>query len=193
MISQCGFAGGSAVKDLPASAGDAGSIPGSERSPGEGNDNPLQYSCRVNPRGRGAWWLQSMGSQRVGHNLGTKQQRQHLRDHLKIKTQTFSFVSRVALGFSFTPYIVLSLLPCLHSQQNALFKVLSFLYRLIPWPSDGAPSVELQQSGFLKGSSGLGTTLSIKYTSVTFLHSLEENVNSSMDNAHRLPCNGLVP
>ena len=60
----------------------------------------------------------------------------------------------------------------------------SFLYQLIRWPSDGAPSMELQQSGFLKGSSGLGTILSIKYTSVTFLLSLEENVNSSMDNAH---------
>lgn len=63
----------------------------------------------------------------------------------------------------------------------------SFLYQLIRWPSDGAPSMELQQSGFLKGSSGLGTILSIKYTSVTFLHSLEENVNSSMDNAHHPP------
>lgn len=63
----------------------------------------------------------------------------------------------------------------------------SFLYQLIRRPSDGAPSMELQQSGFLKGSSGLGTILSIKYTSVTFLHSLEENVNSSMDNAHHPP------
>ena len=44
------------VKDLPASAGDArdvGSIPGSGRSPGEGNDNPLQYSCLENPMGGG--------------------------------------------------------------------------------------------------------------------------------------------
>ena len=60
--------------------------------------------------------LQSMGSQRVGHNLGTKQQWQHLCDHIKIKIQIFPLVSRVALAFSFTPYVVLSLLPCLHSQ-----------------------------------------------------------------------------
>ena len=33
-----------------------GSIPGSERSPGEGNGNPLQYSCLENPMDRGAWW-----------------------------------------------------------------------------------------------------------------------------------------
>ena len=37
-------------------AGDSGSIPGSERSPGEGNGNPLQYSCLENSMERGAWW-----------------------------------------------------------------------------------------------------------------------------------------
>ena len=36
-------------------AGDLGSIPGLERSPGEGNDNPLQYSCLENPMDRGSW------------------------------------------------------------------------------------------------------------------------------------------
>ena len=44
------------VKNSPANAGDAGSIPGSGRSPGEGNDNPLQYSCLENSMDRGAWW-----------------------------------------------------------------------------------------------------------------------------------------
>ena len=43
------------VKNLPANAGDAGSIPGSGRSHGEGNGNPLQYSCLENPINRGAW------------------------------------------------------------------------------------------------------------------------------------------
>ena len=46
------------VKNLPASAGhirDVGSIPGSGRSPGGGNGNPLQYSCLENPTDRGAW------------------------------------------------------------------------------------------------------------------------------------------
>ena len=37
-------------------AGDAGSIPGSERSPGGGHGNPLRYSCLENPMNRGAWW-----------------------------------------------------------------------------------------------------------------------------------------
>ena len=48
------------VKNLPATAGevrDAGSIPGSGRSPGGGHVNPLQYSCLENPMDRGAWWV----------------------------------------------------------------------------------------------------------------------------------------
>ena len=48
------FPGGSVVKNLPVNAGDTGSIPGSGRSPGEGNGNPLQYSCLGNSMDRGA-------------------------------------------------------------------------------------------------------------------------------------------
>ena len=44
------------AKHLPASAGDVGLIPESQRSPGEGNSNPLQYSCLGNPMDRGALW-----------------------------------------------------------------------------------------------------------------------------------------
>ena len=48
---------------------DAGSIPGSGRTPGGGHGNPLQYSCLENPMDRGAWQaIQSMGLQRVGHD-----------------------------------------------------------------------------------------------------------------------------
>ena len=43
------------VKNPPANAGDMGLIPGSGRSPGEGNGNSVQYSCLENPMGRGAW------------------------------------------------------------------------------------------------------------------------------------------
>ena len=50
-----GFQGGSLVKNPLASAGDTGSIPGLGRSSGEGNGNPLQYSCLGNPMDRGAW------------------------------------------------------------------------------------------------------------------------------------------
>ena len=66
------------VKNPPASAGDLGLIPGSGRSSGEGNGNPLQYSCLGNPRTEEPGGLQSRGSQRIGHNLATKQQQIHL-------------------------------------------------------------------------------------------------------------------
>ena len=51
-----GFSGGSDSKESACNAGHWDSIPGLERSPGEGNGNPLQYSCLENPLDRGAWW-----------------------------------------------------------------------------------------------------------------------------------------
>ena len=51
-----GFPSGSVVKNPPANAGDMGLILVSERSSGEGNGNPLQYSCLENPMDRGARW-----------------------------------------------------------------------------------------------------------------------------------------
>ena len=54
---QLGFAGGSEGKKFACSAGDLGSIPGSKRSPREGNGYPLRYSCLENSMDRGAWWV----------------------------------------------------------------------------------------------------------------------------------------
>ena len=56
-----GFPGGSEAKESACNAGDEGSIPESERSPGEGNGNPLQYSCLENPMDRGAWQARAHG------------------------------------------------------------------------------------------------------------------------------------
>ena len=59
------------VKNPLANAGDirdVGLNPGLGRSPGGGHDNPLQYSCLENPRTEQPGGLQSMGSQRVGHD-----------------------------------------------------------------------------------------------------------------------------
>ena len=59
------------VKNPSAKAGgtrDMGLIPELGRSPGGGNGNLLGYPCLQNLMGRGVWWLQSLGSQRVGHN-----------------------------------------------------------------------------------------------------------------------------
>ena len=50
-----GFSGGLVLKNPPANAGDVGLIPGSERSPGVGNGNPLQYYCLGKSMDRGAW------------------------------------------------------------------------------------------------------------------------------------------
>ena len=60
--------GGSLVKNLPANRGDAGSIPGSRRYPGEGNGNSLQYSCLEYSMDRRAWWATV---HRVGKNSDT--------------------------------------------------------------------------------------------------------------------------
>jgi len=49
------------VKNPPPSSGDMSLIPGSRRSPGEGNGNPLPYSCLGNPMDRGAWWATVRG------------------------------------------------------------------------------------------------------------------------------------
>ena len=56
LVSFRGFPGGSEVKVSARNAGDMGLIPGSGRSPGEGNGNPLQCSCLENPMDGGAWW-----------------------------------------------------------------------------------------------------------------------------------------
>ena len=51
-----GFPGGLEDRASACNEGDPGSIPGFGRSPGEGNGNPLQYSCLENPMDRAAWW-----------------------------------------------------------------------------------------------------------------------------------------
>ena len=67
------FPGGSMIKNMPAKAEDSGLIPGSEKSLGIGNGNPLQYSFLGNPMDTGPGGLQFMRPQGVGHDLATKQ------------------------------------------------------------------------------------------------------------------------
>ena len=78
------FPGGSDGKESTCNAEDLGSISGSGRSPGEGNGNPLQYSCLGNPMDRGAWWA-------IVHEV-TKSQTQ------LTNTSTFHIWTRVLLG-----------------------------------------------------------------------------------------------
>ena len=73
---QLGFSGGSDGKESDYNTGDAGLIPGSGRSPGQGNGHPLQYSCLENPLDQGTWRATVHGgvvvgevvAQRVRHN-----------------------------------------------------------------------------------------------------------------------------
>ena len=60
-------------KESACNTGDPGLIPGSGRSPGEGNGNPLQYSCLENPMDRGAWQTTVHGVPRARRNLATKE------------------------------------------------------------------------------------------------------------------------
>ena len=77
-----GFLGGTVVRNPPASAGDArdaGSIPGSGRTPGEGNKNPLQYSCLEISMDRGIWWATA--------HVVTKSQTRWVAEHTKLYRQ----------------------------------------------------------------------------------------------------------
>ena len=59
------------VKNPPANAGDAGLVPEAGISPGEGNGNPLQYSCLENPKDRRAWWAMVHGAAKSQTRLST--------------------------------------------------------------------------------------------------------------------------
>ena len=67
-----GLPGSSVGKESACNVGDLGFIPGSGRSPGEGNDYSLQYSHLENSMDRGTWWALVHGAAKVGHDLVTK-------------------------------------------------------------------------------------------------------------------------
>ena len=77
-----GFPGGSGDKESVCKAGRLGSSSGLGRCPGEGNGNPLQYSCLKNSMHRRPWQATVHGSQRVGHNLATNTTMQPLTGYI---------------------------------------------------------------------------------------------------------------
>ena len=83
-----GFSGGSAVKNLPVNAGDAGSIPWVGKIPGGGNGNALQYSCLGNSMNRGAWWATVHGITESRTGLSTHQS---IREEPKPDSSNFCF------------------------------------------------------------------------------------------------------
>ena len=76
------FPGGSDGKESTCNEEDSGSIPGS----GEGNDNPLQYSCLENPMDRGAWWATVLG---VSESDRTEPAHMYTRTHARIIMDAF--------------------------------------------------------------------------------------------------------
>ena len=97
--------GGSEVKASACYAGDLGSIPGSGRFPGEGNGNPLQYSCLENPMDGGAWWA-------TVHGVAKSQTR--LSDFIH------SLHSHLTESFPFADPFYLALISTLPSQPQPL-------------------------------------------------------------------------
>ena len=79
------FPGGSELKASTCNEGDLDSIPGFRRSPGEGNGNPLQYSCLENPMDRGSWWS-------IVHRVAKS------RTQLSNFTFTFMFIAALFMG-----------------------------------------------------------------------------------------------
>ena len=78
------FPGGSDGKESTCNVGDPSSIPGSGRPPGEGNGNPLQYSCLENPMDQGAWWATVHGVAKSQTRLNDFTSL-HLYDHFVLK------------------------------------------------------------------------------------------------------------
>ena len=90
-----GFPGSSDGNESACNAGDLGLIPGSGRSPEEGNGNPLQYSCLENPHGqRSLGGLQAIGSQRVRHDRATETSKGNENSHILL------YLIRTELGIS---------------------------------------------------------------------------------------------
>ena len=75
-------------KESACQAGDMGLIPRSGRSPGEGNSNPLQYSFLGNPMDRGAWRLQSMGSQKESDTTKWLNNNKYTNTHIESSVST---------------------------------------------------------------------------------------------------------
>ena len=70
------------VKNPPANAGDTGLIPDPGRFPGEGNGNPLRYSCLGNPMDIGAWWATARGVERIRHE--SERSNTHTHTHVNL-------------------------------------------------------------------------------------------------------------
>ena len=100
LANQWAFPGGSVVKNPLASTGDLNSIPRLGRAPGEGNGNPLQYSCLENPMNRGVWWATVHGVTKKGDTT----------EQLSPRAQTWIQIPTLPLPsfFTFVMFLIFS-------------------------------------------------------------------------------------
>ena len=120
-----GFPHSSVGKESACNTGDPGLIPGSGRSPGEGKDNPLQYSCLENPTHRGAWQAIVHGVSKVGHELETKPTNQNWKMLRADRTSvTAYFIGFLTCLFSF----LLLTFPLLSGSFNWAFRKMVFSF-----------------------------------------------------------------
>ena len=139
-----GIPGGSAVKSLPANAGDTSSVPGLGRSPGEGNGNLLQYPCPENPMDRGAWWPtvhgvaeQSDTSWWVNSNNKTSRCCVYPRAPLWIRPKPPEITFLISLILSYAAFLALSM-ECMPSINYMLLSLmLSFRSLNLRWRRKG--------------------------------------------------------
>ena len=126
-----GFPGGSDGKESACNAGNLGLIPGSGRSPGEGNGNPLQYSCLENSMDRGTWRATVHGVAKSPTRL------KQLSTHVKCNREPLFFIKREvgspralqtpSQGFFFnSPFFLLNLDSCLRVTLPTQHSALSF-------------------------------------------------------------------
>ena len=102
------------IKNLPANAGDVGSIPGLGRSPGEGQGNPLQYSCLENPRDREAWQTtvhrvtESHTAEATGHALMARWPGSGVNSHLPLIMDLYQHHHLIIIIIKQSPFIEVS-------------------------------------------------------------------------------------
>ena len=115
LLPRYGFPGGSVGEESACNAGHLGSIPGSGRSPGEGNGYPVQYSCLENSTDRGTWWTTAHGVARIWTGLSNP--------HFHFLTSMTVYKNFQSIALTFKNFLFQNLLTILFSLNWSLHSV----------------------------------------------------------------------